>query len=81
MSAQIHKKARIRMFRAGFTKTARNWKHCKCPPFEEWRNGKTVVSSFSGKLASVKKNKLTAHTTGMNLTDTMLSERSQTQRE
>lgn len=64
-----------------FHQDSKKLKHSKCPPFEEWRNGKTVVSSFCGKLTSVKRNKLTAHTTRMNLTDTMLSERSQTRRE
>lgn len=39
-----------------------------------------MVSSLNGKLTSIKKNKLTAHTTGTNLTNTTMSEKSQTQR-
>lgn len=65
LSARTHEKTCTWVFRAGVTRTAETGNN---PTAHQQKSGKTAASCFSGKRASIKKSKLTAHTTGMNLT-------------
>lgn len=67
------------MFIAAFFVIAPNWNPPTCPPSVEWINKLLCVHAM-GYYTAMKMNELLLQATWMNLTNTMLSERSQTEK-
>nr|XP_012420919.1 PREDICTED: proline-rich protein 3 isoform X4 [Odobenus rosmarus divergens] len=63
----------------GDPKSAPNWNPPTCPPSVEWINKLLCVHAM-GYYTAMKMNELLLQATWMNLTNTMLSERSQTEK-